>query len=260
MVAGRRLGGGDQQGAAKDQPRCRCQLGIEAVLENSCGSRETRGLRTDVEPGRQIDQQDDREAEDAEDGDDAPQLAATGAHRRNRKDSGEQGDRDQHVEVRLPGGPGSNRRWRCGGQPGVTGLPHLDRAVINELRGDQAGRGGDDHGADRTVGRDRCADANRCAPCSRRRGACASLRKRQAAEEHYAEWAQAPAKPSTPAAYPCADAPRRAARLPIGAHRPPRDSRSQGPAAARHLRPGGPHSAADLRPGANESSIDRSVD
>ena len=49
-------------------------------------------------------------------------------------------DRDQQVGV---GGAGRLRRLRAGErprQPGVAGLPDLDPAVVDELRGDEAGR------------------------------------------------------------------------------------------------------------------------
>jgi hypothetical protein len=57
-------------------------------------------------------------------------------------------DREQQVGVGGAGVPRFDRR-RVGhlGQPRVAGLPDLHRAVVDELRGDEAGAGGDqDHG------------------------------------------------------------------------------------------------------------------
>ena len=203
MVAGRSLGSSDQQYTAENQPGRGRQLCVEAILEDGAGARESRRLYASVESRRHVHQQDDQKAEHAEDGDDAPEPPAPGAYRRDGKRGSEQGHWDEEIEVGLAGCLGSDSRRGCCRQAGIAGLPHLNSAVVDELRGDQEARGGDDHNADRPVGREYRAGADCPSPRACGRLAYSSLEEPQAAEEQDQDRTQAFVEP--PSASPHQD-------------------------------------------------------
>ena len=152
MVAGRRLWGCNEQRAAQHQARRSGDLGIEAVVENRPGAGEARGLGAAVEPRRQVDQEDHGEAEQAEHEDDPPDAApALVAQRGERKCGREQRHRNQQIGMCFAGGLSARRGRACRGQAGVAELADLNRAVVDELGGDQAGGRSDDRQADRSL-------------------------------------------------------------------------------------------------------------
>jgi hypothetical protein len=76
MVAVRRFWGHNKEQPAQHQSARGGDLGVEAVLEDRGGAGELRGLGARVEPGRPVDQEDDREAEQPEGEDDAAEAPA----------------------------------------------------------------------------------------------------------------------------------------------------------------------------------------
>jgi hypothetical protein len=155
MVAGRRLWGEDEQQAAEHHAPGRGDLGVEALGEDGFRAREAGQLGGRVEAGGPVDEQDDRDAQGAEQEDRPTEAGAVAARRDHRERCGQQRDRNQHVGVGVDGGLEADFRGRRNSrQPGVARLAHLDPAVVDELGRDQAGGGGDDHGADRALGAD----------------------------------------------------------------------------------------------------------
>jgi hypothetical protein len=111
MVAGRRFWGHNEERTTEHQAGGSGDLGVEPVIEDCLRSREERGLGAGVEPGRQVDQQDDGKAEQAEGEDDPPQPTSSSVAKDHQgKGGGEQRHRDQQVGVGLAGGTGVDRR------------------------------------------------------------------------------------------------------------------------------------------------------
>ena len=153
MVAGCRLWGEDEQRAAQHHARCRRDLGVEAVGQDGIGAGEAGQLGRGVETRRPVDEQDHREAQPAEQEYRPAEAGPPPSGRENRDGRDQQGDRDQQIGVGVDRGFEADFGGaRDPGQAGVPGLAHLDAAVVDELRGDQAGGRGDDHAADRPLG------------------------------------------------------------------------------------------------------------
>jgi len=74
MVAGGGFWGHNEERAAEHQAGCGSDLRVEAVVKDSLGPGETRGLDTGVEAGRQVDEEDHGKADQAEHEDDASQA------------------------------------------------------------------------------------------------------------------------------------------------------------------------------------------
>jgi elongation factor G len=154
MVAGRRLWGYNEERAAQHQARSGGDLGVEAVIEDRLGAGEAGRLGAGVEAGRQVDEEDDGQAEQAQREDDPPQATPPLAvQHRQGEAGGEQGHGDEQVGMGLAGGLRAHGRGARRRQPGVTGLADLDRAVIDELGGEETGRGAEDRQADRPLRR-----------------------------------------------------------------------------------------------------------
>jgi hypothetical protein len=218
MVAGRRLWGEDEQQPAQHHAARGGDLGVVALGEDGVGTREARQLGGRVEAGRPVDEEDDPDAEGAEQEDRSAQAGTVAAPREHRQAGGQQGDRDQRIGVGVDRGLepdfGGARHSR---QPGVAWLAHLDPAVVDELGGDQAGGGSDDHAADRPLGSDHGARP-RC--LSRRLGggaAGAALGEAEAAQKEDRK------RPQPPAA-PAGQAPGAGVERPAPAPQPPRNA------------------------------------
>jgi hypothetical protein len=140
MVAGRRLWGHNEQRATQHQACGRCDLSVEAVVENRFGAGESRGLGTGVEAGWEVNEKGNRKAEQAKCEDDPPEPApALVAEGDQGEAGGEQRHWDQQVGVGLAGRFGSHRGRGRRRQPGVARLADLDGSVVDELGDDQAG-------------------------------------------------------------------------------------------------------------------------
>ncbi len=196
MVAGCRSWGEDEQQAAEHQPARRGELSVEAVGQDRGGAGEAGRLRTGVEPGRHVDDEDDSGAERAErenDPSEAPPPAAKDEDADRRR---QQRHRDEHegvgVDRRLDP---DKRRFGCD-QPGVPRLADLDPAVVDELSREQAGRGGDDHAADAALRRQHRAGPGRGAGQRSPGGAKAALGEPERPEQDDAERPQPPPGPS----------------------------------------------------------------
>jgi hypothetical protein len=161
MVAGRSPRGHGEKQSSEHQPRAGDELRVEAALEDRRGAREARGEVADVAPGGKIDEEDDPDADQAEDEDDPAKPVATGPPSDQRQRGADQPERDQEVGMGGACRLHSDERGGGGGQAGVAGLPDLDPAVIDELRGDQAARRSEDHAADRPFGSDPGAGTGR---------------------------------------------------------------------------------------------------
>ena len=150
MVAGRGFWGENEQRAAQDQPGRGGELGVEAVAQDRLGAGEAGRLGAGVEPGGQVDEQDHGEGDQAEREDDpAEAAAALVAQRREREQGGEQAERDQDVGAGRAGALRAHGRGARRNQSGVARLADFDRAVFDELGGDEATGGGEDRQADR---------------------------------------------------------------------------------------------------------------
>jgi elongation factor G len=198
MVAGGGFWGDNEERAAQHQAHGGGDLGIEAVVENRLGAGEAGRLDTRVEPRRQVDEENDGKADQAEHEDDPSQSSPPLVAQCDQgQKGGQQGDRHQQERVCLTSGLRIHRRGACRRQPGIVQLVDLDRAVVDELCGDQAGGSGEDGEADRPLRSEHGADARRVAS---RPGAAAqqpSFEQRQAAEEENTDGAQ-PAAQATP--------------------------------------------------------------
>jgi hypothetical protein len=254
MVAGRSPWGSHQQQTAEDQPDRGGQLGVEAILEHGRRARELGCLRAGVEPGRQVHQEDDREAERSEAGDDATQPSPARAQRAHGERRGQQRHWDEEVGVRLAGRLDSHSGGR-GRQAGIARLPHLDTAVVGELGGDQAGGGGDDDGADRTVWREDGAGADRRPPRQSGCAAHSALDRAEDAKEEDGYRPQPPAQPARPAPPLC----RSASSAGQSDASPSRRSHPQLASAPRRASPGRSQATFDLRGDALQPTVDRAV-
>ncbi|HEU4944219.1 MAG TPA: hypothetical protein VFT10_03570 [Solirubrobacterales bacterium] len=193
MVAGCRFRGHNQERAPQHQAGRGGDLGVEAVQEDRGRAGEARGLLTGVEPRGQIDEENDRGAERAQREDDAADaVSARVAHRQRRQRRGEQRHRQQQVGVCLARRLGGDGGWRCGRQPRVAGLPDLDRAVLDELGRRQAGSGGDDDRADRSLRRQHGAGPGCAADCKVASPQQPAFQPGQKAEESRDDRPQAP--------------------------------------------------------------------
>jgi elongation factor G len=203
MVAGRRLWGQDKEQSGQHQAARRGELGVEASAEDGGRSGEAGRLCALVEPGRHVDEEDDREGERAEGDDDAteapPAPVGRDDHRQRR---GQQGHRQQQVGMGLAGLFRSNRGWGGGWQPCVAWLPDLDGTVVDELGDREAGGDGGDRRADRPLRRKHGARSPRQPDCQVSRPQQASFDPCQDAEEAHAERAQSPSRPASPAPRP----------------------------------------------------------
>jgi hypothetical protein len=77
MVAGRRLWSEDEQQSADHQPGGSGDLGVEAVEQDRTRAGEARAEPADLQPRRQVDEQDDGEAQRAEHEDDPSEALLT---------------------------------------------------------------------------------------------------------------------------------------------------------------------------------------
>ncbi len=195
MVAGRRFWGDNEQHAAQHQACGGRDLRVEAVVEDRLGAGEAGRLDTRVEPGRQVDEEDDGKADQAEHEDDSSQPPPALVAQRDQGQKGsEQRDGNQQERVRLAGGLRVHGRRACRRQPGIAQLVDLDRAVVDELRGDQAAGSGEDGEADRPLRGEHGAEAGGATP---RPGCVAqqpSFEQGQATEEENADGAQTAAE------------------------------------------------------------------
>ncbi len=96
------------------------------------------------------------------------------------------------------GGFAADQRRRRGGKARVAGLPDLDRAVVDELGGEEAGAGGEDHGADRPFrGEDRARP--RCDPDRQVAGRQqAPFEHRERSQEEHPDRPQPTSQPARP--------------------------------------------------------------
>jgi hypothetical protein len=198
MVAGRGFWGDNEQRAAQHQARRSGDLGVEAVVEDRFGAGETGGLGAGVEACRKVDEKNHGDAEQAEHKDDPtqppPSLVAQSEEGEN---AASQRNRNQQEGVSLPGGSRIDGGRAGRRQAGIARLADLDRAVLDELGGDQAGGGGEDGQADRPLWGEQRADPGRRAL---RPGAAAQqppFEYGQAAEEENTDGAQTAAEATT---------------------------------------------------------------
>ena len=199
MVAGRCFWGEDEQGTAQHQPGRRGDLGVEAVVEDRPGAGEAGGLGSSVKTRRQVDKEDDGEAEQAKQEDDPPQATAPlVTDREERQHRSGQGNRDQQVGVGRPGGPCPDRGRGGGGQAGVARLADLHRAVVDELRGDQQSRRGDDGQADPPLGGEHGTGARRRPPRPGSTAQQAPFQPGKSSQDEYACGPQASPHPAQP--------------------------------------------------------------
>jgi elongation factor G len=199
MVAGGGFWGDNEERAAQHQAGGGGDLGVEAVVENRLGAGEAGGLDTRIEAGRQVDEEDDGKADQAEHEDDSSQAPPPLVAQRDQgQKGGEQRDRNQQERVCLAGGPHVHGRRACRRQPGVAQLVDLDRAVIDELGGNQTGGGAEDGEANRPLRGEHGAGTGRGA--SRPGGGTQQppFEQGQAAEEEGTGWAQAAAETTRP--------------------------------------------------------------
>ncbi len=201
MVAGRRLWGHNEEKPAQHQSRRGGDLGVEAVVEDRLGAGEAGGLSARVEAGRQVDEEDDGEAEQAEREDDPPQPSPPlVAQDDEGEGSGQQRHWDKEEGMCFAGGLGVHGGRARGRQPGIARLTDLDRAVLDELRGDQAGGGTEDGEADRSLRGEHGTCPGRHAPRPGRAAQEAAFESRQEAKEHHADRARSLRQGSTEAA------------------------------------------------------------
>jgi elongation factor G len=197
MVAGRGFWGDNEQRAAEHQAGGRGDLSVEAVVEDGLGAGEAAGLGADIQPAREVDEEDDGEAEQAEHEDDpaqpAPPLPEQGDEGER---AGEQGDGDEEVGVGLPGSLRADRRRARGGQPGVAEPADFDRPVVDELARDQAGGGGEDGQADRPLRRQHAAGAGCRPPCPGGEAQQPRFDRGEETEDTHPDRAQAPTEAS----------------------------------------------------------------
>ena len=97
MVASRRLWGEDKQRSAQHQARRRGELGVEALLEDGGRSGEEGGLRSGVEAGGPVDEEDDAGGEKAEHEYGPSQSPPAGPGGGDPERRGDQRHRDQEV-------------------------------------------------------------------------------------------------------------------------------------------------------------------
>ncbi len=130
----------------------------------------------------------------------------------------------------LAGGPHVDGRRRGCRQAGVAGLTQLDAAVVDELRGDEAARRGDDGQADGTLGREHPAGADRARDRAAANAQQPPFEPAEPAQEQHPDRAQEAADALPPAqrreARPPAPAGQVAARHARGADSPPRRASS----------------------------------
>lgn len=114
MVAGCRFWGRNEERAAQHQACGGGDLGVKAVVEDRLGAGEAGGLDTRVEPGRQVDEEDDGKADQAEHEDDSPQAPPPLVAQCDQSQKGrEQRDGNQQESVRLTGGLHVHGRRAC---------------------------------------------------------------------------------------------------------------------------------------------------
>jgi elongation factor G len=201
MVAGRRFWGHNEENPAQHQSGRGGDLGVEAVVEDRLGAGEAGGLSTRVEAGRQVDEEDDGEAEQAEHEDGSPQPAAPLVAQDDEGEGcGQQCHRDEQKGVCFACGLGVHGRCACRRQPGVAQLTDLNRAVLDELRGDQAGGGTEDGEADRSLRSEYGTGTGRHAPRPSRAAQEVAFDSRQEAKEQHADRARSLRQRSTKAA------------------------------------------------------------
>ncbi len=244
MVAGCGLWGCNEQQTGQHQARRGGQLGVETIVEDGGRAGELRCVSTLVEPGRQVDEEDDREAEQTEGEDGPAQPPPPGAQHDAGKRGGEQRHAKQQVEVGLAGRLRANRRRAGRRETRVAGLSDLDGSIVDELRDRQAGGGGDDDGADRPFGRQRGAGASHRARHLHECTAHPHFELREKAEEQDDRRAQAPCPPAQPAVRRRPESHREAPQAPRLWNRP---------------RPQGPPQTGEPRPGALQLAIGHSV-
>jgi elongation factor G len=112
-------------------------------------------LGTRIEAVGEVDEEDHGNRDQPQGGDREAQPAPVAPPGQGAERDRKQCDRHQYIGVGLAGCPDFHRR-RFGDprQVGVAGLADLDRPVVDELGGDEAGAGGDDHEGDRPLGGD----------------------------------------------------------------------------------------------------------
>jgi hypothetical protein len=246
MVAGRRFRGDDQQQATEHQPRGGGQLRVETLLEDGRRTREERRLRAGVEAGGAVDEEHDGDGQQAEHEHPTPEPPPARAGGGDAEPAGEQRHRYEEVRVGVHGGLDTHgRRPRRFRQPRVAGAADLDAPVVDELRGEQAGGGGDDHAADRPFGGDHGARPGRSAHGPGRGPPSAALSEPEQAQGEDPERPQAAPGPARQATGAGVDGP-------APAQKPPR------PAGVRAA--GACSGVQRDRLGAHEDPIDAAVD
>jgi hypothetical protein len=196
MVAGCRLWGDNEEGAAQHQADRGGELYVEGGVEDRLGAGEARRRRADAGSRRQVDEEDDGEAEGAEDEDDPAEAAAALVAQHGEGESrGEQGHRHEQVGVGLAGGLRVDGGRGGGGQPGVLGLADLDRVVIDELDREQAGRRGEDREADRPLESEHGPGSGRHLPRPGRGAQQPPFHPGEPAQDEHADGPQPAARP-----------------------------------------------------------------
>ena len=190
MVAGCRFWGGNEEQRAQYQPRERGDLAIETISQDGGRSGEPGRLFAGVEPGREIDQEDDRETEKADGEDEVAEPPATAEPCGAGECAGEKGEGNQEVGMRLPRRFDFHGRRRGRGEARVAGLADLDRVVGDELRGDQAAGGDDDDHAGRLLRREELTRPGRQGGGAADRAPDAPFARREAAEHQAQNWTQ----------------------------------------------------------------------
>jgi elongation factor G len=203
MVAGGGFWGDNEERTAQHQAGGGGDLGVEAVVEDGLGAGEARGLDTRVEPGRQVDQKDHGETEQAEHEDDPPQATSRVVAQRDQgQKAREQRGGHQQERVCLAGGLHGHRRRACRRQARVARLPDFDRAVVDELCGDQAAGGREDGEADRPLRGEPGAEARRVSARPGRGAQQPPFEQGQAAEEEHPDGSQAAGEATPPGPRP----------------------------------------------------------
>jgi hypothetical protein len=201
MVAGRRFWGHNEERTAQHQAGGGGDLGVETGTEDRLGAGESGGLRARVEAGRKIDEEDDGEAEQAEHEDDSAQSSPPlVAQHDEGENGGKQCHRDQQECVGATGGLGTDSWCARRRQAGVTRLADLDRAVLDELRRDEAGGRAEDGEADTPLRGEHGAGSGRRALRPSGAAQQAPFEPRQDAEQQHADRAQSPGQGSAEAA------------------------------------------------------------
>ncbi len=152
MVAGRRFWGEEEQRSTQHHSGRGGELRVKALDQDGLCTGEAGELGVGVETRRSVDDENDGGAKRAQQEDQAPRACPAPAGGEQGEGRGEQGDRDQHIGMGIDRGLEADFRGaRHPRQAGVARLTDLDTAIVDELRGDQRGGRGDDHGADRPL-------------------------------------------------------------------------------------------------------------